>query len=450
MSDILPHAWSRAPGFKLALILLLILVFQIPLFAVSGVIEERGTRQDEVLSGIRRSWGPAQSVTGVTLAIPYTWTDPATPTSPAQRREGWIQVPPKQLDIDAALTPEMRQRGLFRATVYTAVVKVAGTLTVPEIDIKDVVGATLRWDGAILAIGATDLRGQPAGGTMSVNGKAMPTSVQGVGQCGGYVSVPAGLAGPVATGTELAVQGQLQLRGTQGFGVVPWGQRIGLAVHAPWQTPSFNGSAPLSYGITDAGFQASWDAGGNAMGSTWQRDPSPVPGCRGLASEDNLSVDLLDAVPTYLTVTRAAKYGTLFLALSFLTYFLIEQASGIRIHIAQYALLGLSVSMFALLLVSLAEPLGFSAGYAISTAAVLAQASLYTLAVTSRPRLAALFAALLAALFGVLYVIIRLESFALLAGTTTVFLTLSVVMVATRRLDWSGRTANPGSPAPTE
>ena len=443
MSDMLPRRWTRSPALKLGSVLLLILVLQIPLFAVSGVIEERGGRQEEVLAGIRRSWGPAQTMTGVTLAIPYSWMDPATRTSPAERREGWVRVPAQQLDIDAALTPETRQRGLFRATVYTAVVKAAGRVVVPAIDMKDLSGVVLNWQGAILTLGATDLRGQPAGETMTVNGQAVPMTVAGggSGECDATVSVPAGFTGPVPAGTSLDVEGRLRLRGTQGFGIAPWGERIGLVVHAPWQTPSFNGQSPLSYTVAGTGFEATWDASGNALGAGWRRSETQLPGCGGLAAEDALSVDLLDAVPTYLTVTRAAKYGTLFLALSFLTYFLIEQGTGVRIHIAQYALLGLSVSLFALLLVSLAEPLGFTVGYLLSTAAVLAQSSLYTLAVTRSGRLAGTFAGLLGALFGVLFVIIRLESFALLAGTGTLFLILSAVMVATRRLDWSGRVA---------
>ena len=222
--------------------------------------------------------------------------------------------------------------------------------------------------------------------------------------------------------------------------MLPWGQQVDLHVTAPWQTPSFSNSSPLSYEIAAAGFGATWQAAGDAIGGTWRRAGAAVPGCGAFGSDDLLGVDLLEAVPTYLMVTRAAKYGTLFLVLSFLTYFLIEQFTGLRIHIAQYALLGLSVSLFALLLVAVAEPLGFTAGYAISTAAVLLQASIYTLSITRRPRLAGLFAGVLGLLFAVLYVVLRLESYALLAGSAAVFATLSVVMAVTRRLDWSGRT----------
>ena len=434
--------WSRSPAAKLGLALLLILVLQIPLLAVSSLIDERQSRQEEVLAGIRRSWGPAQSLSALTLAIPYSWIDPATGTVPAQRREAWVQVPARQLAIEATLAPETRQRGLFHATVYTAEVGIDGMVGVPRIDLKDLPGAELHWEGAVLAIGATDLRGQPAGGVMALNGQAAPLVVQRAGGgCGGVASASAGFTGPVPPGTQLTVQAHLALRGTQSFVVAPWGEGIDLRVAAPWQTPGFNGSAPLHYDIVKAGFRAGWQAAGDAVGSTWRRGPAPTPECAAFDAEDGLGVDLLEAVPTYLMVTRAAKYGTLFLVLAFLTYFLIEQATGLRIHIAQYALLGVSVSLFALLLVSLAEPLGFTAGYALSTAAVLGQASLYTLSVTQRPRLAGLFAGLLGLLFAVLYVVLRLESYALLSGAVTVFATLSVVMAATRRLDWSGRTA---------
>ncbi len=438
-----PMHWTRSPAAKLGLTLALILVLQVPLFAVSNLISERQDRQEEVLAGIRRSWGPAQSVTGLTLAVPYSWVEPATQVTPAKLQQGWVQVPASQLGVSADLAPETRQRGLFHATVYTAAVQVKGTLIVPKIEIKDVAGAELHWADAVVALGATDLRGQRAGGSAVVDGKTVPLSVQqGNGQCSAAAVAPAGFSGAPPVGTAVAVQAQLTLRGTESFSVMPWGQQIDMAVSAPWQTPSFNGSAlPLSYEVGKSGFQANWQIAGDAIGSTWQRGPEPIPSCASYSDGDSAGVSLLEAVPTYLMVTRAAKYGTLFLALAFLTYFLIEQGTGLRIHIAQYALLGLSVSLFALLLVATAEPLGFTTGYVVSTAAVLSQASLYTWSVTRRLRMAGVFASVLGLLFAVLYVVLRLESYALLAGTATVFLLLSAVMAATRRLDWGGGAA---------
>ena len=433
--------WLASPMTKLGLILLLTLLLQIPLLAVSSLIGERQDRQDEVTASIGRSWGPAQTITAPTLAVPYNWTEPATNLAPAQSHHGWIQVPPRDVAIHAQLAPETRRRGLFRATVYTGAVQVDGTLAIPAIDLQTMPGAELLWNEAVIAIGATGLRGQPRGGTMTVAGQALPFSVSSRGDlCGSAASLAAGLAGRPQPGTVLPFSTRLSVRGTQSFAVAPWGGHTDLTVEAPWQTPSFNGGAlPLSYDISRAGFHADWQIDGDATTSNWRIASAPLPTCDIAGAGTDVGVDLLEAVPTYLMVTRTAKYGTLFLVLCFLTYFLIEQGVAVRIHLAQYGLLGLSVVLFPLLLLAVAEPLGFTAAYGISTVAVMAQASLYTWSVTGRVRASLLFAGVLGTLFAVLFVILRLETYALLTGTAVLFLVLSVIMATTRRLDWSGR-----------
>ena len=94
-----------------------------------------------------------------------------------------------------------------------------------------------------------------------------------------------------------------------------------------------------------------------------------------------IAVDLIEATPIYRMITRVAKYGLLFVVLSFATYFFFEVLSRLRIHVVQYGLLGLSLSLFSLLLLSLAEPIGYTNGYLVSAGLVLAQSTLYTAAV---------------------------------------------------------------------
>jgi inner membrane protein len=146
-------------------------------------------------------------------------------------------------------------------------------------------------------------------------------------------------------------------------------------------------------------------------------------------------------------VDRASKYAVLFLALSFLTYFLFELVSRAHIHFVQYGLLGSSIALFSLLLISLSESLGFDLGYVIGSTLILLQASLYTAAVTRRLRLALVFASMLAALFGFLYIVLTLETYALLAGSLALFVALSLIMAVTRHLDWSSARPDFGAPA---
>lgn len=438
----------RSPAGKVGTILGLLLLMQIPLMMVGGLIGEREARQGEVLAGFRRGWGPEQTVAGPVLVVPYSWPDtPARASDPPRRLHGWVRIPSARLQLAATLQPETRRRGLFHAVVYGAAVELGGVLTVPALDLRDAPGAVIDWAAARVVLAASDLRGLPAEATMEWNGAAVGLAAAD-GRAGCHLALleaPAGFTAAPAPGTAIPFKAILALRGTQAFRVVPVGRQIEMQLASPWTTPSFTGATlPLSYDLGAAGFTARWEITDDAATSGWQQRDRPLPDCTtGLDppwfdADAQPGVELQEAVPTYLMVSRAAKYGVLFLALSYLTLFLFETLARVRIHLVQYGLLGLSVSLFGLLLISIAEPLGFSIAYAVSTLAVLAQASLYTLSVVRRGRLAAVFAGVLGGLFGFLYVVLSLDAYALLAGTLALFVILSVVMMVTRQVNWAG------------
>ena len=57
----------------------------------------------------------------------------------------------------------------------------------------------------------------------------------------------------------------------------------------------------------------------------------------------------------YRTVGRALKYAVLVLALVFTAFFLFEMLGGLRLHLAQYALVGAALCLFYLALLALGE-----------------------------------------------------------------------------------------------
>jgi inner membrane protein len=107
----------------------------------------------------------------------------------------------------------------------------------------------------------------------------------------------------------------------------------------------------------------------------------------------------------------------------------------------QYGLLGLSLSLFSLLLLSLAEPIGYLNGYLVAAGMVLVQSTLYTLAVSRRILPTLMFTAMLSSLFGFLYVLVGLETYSLLIGALALFAVISVLMVLTQMARWPGRAA---------
>ena len=63
----------------------------------------------------------------------------------------------------------------------------------------------------------------------------------------------------------------------------------------------------------------------------------------------------------------------------------------------------------------------------------------YSAAILRSRARAMVIAALLACVHGVLYIVLRMEYYALLAGTAALFAALSAVMFLTRNVDWNTR-----------
>src|SRR5690606_23537014 len=92
------------------------------------------------------------------------------------------------------------------------------------------------------------------------------------------------------------------------------------------------------------------------------------PACTELMSR-HFGVSFIDPVDHYLQSERATKYAFLFIGLTFAAFFLLEVLRRFSVHPIQYGLVGLALAVFFLLLLSLAEHVGFALAYLISAAA---------------------------------------------------------------------------------
>jgi inner membrane protein len=151
---------------------------------------------------------------------------------------------------------------------------------------------------------------------------------------------------------------------------------------------------------------------------------------------DLMNVAFIDPVNPYVLSDRAVKYDLLFIALTFIAVGLVEVLSGRRVHPVQYLLVGLALSLFFLVLLSLSEHLPFELAYAAAAAACAALLGFYASSMLDRLRSGVLFGLGIAMLYGLLYVLLQMEQNALVIGSVGLFLALAVVMTLTRRLDW--------------
>ena len=104
----------------------------------------------------------------------------------------------------------------------------------------------------------------------------------------------------------------------------------------------------------------------------------------------------------------------------------------------QYLLVGLAQSTFFLLMLALAEQLGFGAAYLISGAATVALVTAYGAMALALGRRTMVLCLLLTLLYAVLYLILRSADYALLAGSILAFAAVAGTMYATRNENWYG------------
>jgi inner membrane protein len=446
--------WVRSPAFKFFLIAFLILLLIIPLFLVISLISDRESRAHGVLLEVGRTWGPDQTLLGPFLVVPYTVRVIETVQGDKrvenihERRAVFL---PEALDIDAVVDGKTLRRSIFEVPVYATRMKLGGRFAAPRM--ADVVAdpASVRWRDATLILGVSGVSGLKEAAILKIEGGMDVAFTPSLGYpAGGLTGINARLAGagpavmPDADKPIAPFQFTLELvfNGSVSLDFTPVARDTRVSLASNWPHPSFAGAfLPDQRQITSKGFTATWKVPHLARS---------VPDAWSLAEAgiDRLSryafgVRMVAPVDFYSLVNRAAKYGLMFVTLAFMAVFCLELLSGRSVHAVQYVFAGLALVFFYVLLLSLAEHIGFTLAYVLAASATGAMLATYLGAALSSRKMGWIMAAVLAVIYLLLYFILRLEDYALLAGALLGFAALTTVMFATMRVNWSGRARQP-------
>lgn len=142
------------------------------------------------------------------------------------------------------------------------------------------------------------------------------------------------------------------------------------------------------------------------------------------------------AAEGYRMVERALKHGVLVLTLTFAAFFLFEVLAGLRLHAVHYGLVGAALCLFYLALLALGEVMHPGPAYVAAAVASSLLIVGYSASILKSWLRAGMMAGLLTAEHSVLFVVLRMEDYALLAGTAALFTALGAVMFFTRNVDW--------------
>ncbi len=455
------HKIQGSPLLRCVLIGVITLILLIPLDFVYDIVTERESLHREATNNIASSWGKKQTISGPILVVPYvTWADvkrtvvvkvkgqdeskDVVEREYTQRYKVFL---PNTVHFDATLDPEIRYRGIYRQALYNAPVAVNGSFILPTADKFAENLHAVQWEKAWFAIGITDLKTisdappvQWAGVTM---GAYTPgTNAENILVSGFHADIP---LNPALAGKPQDFSLTLQIRGSGGIYFTPVGEKSLITVVGSWPSPNFQGNLlPEERTITSTGFSAKWNISNltrtypqvGELGSTaFAHSGSSSDDYRKAAlSEFSAGVDLQEVVSLYRMSLRAVKYGILFIAVSFVALFAFEMVTRKRMHLLQYAMVGLSMSLFYLVLLSLGEHTSFLKAFIAASTVTVLMNSLY-IAAALRSLLKGLFMGiLLCGLYSLLFALLRMEDFALLVGTGLVISMMAVLMFVTRRL----------------
>lgn len=439
---------------KLGAIALLILLLLIPLLMIDGVIDERQQLRDGVLEDIARSSSYSQQVSGPVMVVPYrkvvrTWKTNERTNKRYQEigeERGRLYFLPERFELDGQVQTELRKRGIYEARLFHAENRINGHFSLPaQLGIKEDF-ADYQFDAPFLAVGISDIRGIENALKLELDGQRLDfvpgTEVAWLGE-GVRVTLP---TLDTSKTTELAFAFDLQLQGTGSLRVLPVGKTSSVSLGANWPHPSFIGNF-LAGQTRDqrSGFQGRL---ADLVFSTNLQEAMHrcvIGDCEAFNSR-SFGVSFIDPVDQYLKSDRAIKYALLFIVLTFAGFFLYEVLKSLAVHPVQYALVGVALAFFYLLLLSLSEHIGFALAYLLSASACVLLIGFYVCHVLRSVRHGLSFSAGLAALYGLLYGLLSAEDYALLMGSLLLFGLLGVFMVLTRKLDWYGIGQKPAKP----
>jgi inner membrane protein len=440
---------------KIGAVALLAAALVIPVNMIQSLVAERQARRNEAVAGIAEGWGKAQVVAGPYLALPYErrWTevrqelvDGKLREQRTERKEAQVaRLPVESVDWNAEAAISEKARGIYKARLYGVKLEAQGAFTLPARGSLEDGTSQYKWHVPRLVVGIADPNGIRAASGVAIEGQPAAAFAPGSGDvyAGGSpiggLHIPMPNLAPGEQAKKMPFAFSLELGGSESFALAPFGADASVAMRANWPHPSFQGRyLPASHQIEASGFSAAWKLS-RLAGQGAARAPGCAFPCTAL--NDQVIVSFIEPAGLYQKLERASKYGFLFIGLTFAAFMLFELLRRLAIHPMQYALVGLALAMFFLLLTALSEHIAFEFAYAAAALACVLVIATYLVHALRSVKAAALFGATLAGVYGILYLLLKAEDYSLLGGSLFLFGLLAALMIATRRVDWYGLTA---------
>ncbi|MFD2824101.1 cell envelope integrity protein CreD [Lacinutrix iliipiscaria] len=435
---------------RMLMIGFLTIVLLVPLSFIESLITERASRQQNVVNEINEKWGKEVLIYGPALKIPYKIFQQKMVTDKVTKKVVYETIEdinyayffPKELDIKGTIKPEKKSYGIYTTAVYQSHMDVSGTFTKPDFSDLEVKDEHILWDKSKIIIQTSNLKGVNNQVAINLNqnqydfeSKYNGSNHHNTNQVALHTLESKHLQiKDLPKDKTVAFNMNLNINGSKQIRFIPIGKETKAEISSNWKTANFFGQF-LPYNddkINDNGFHAKWKVL-DINRPFSQQYFNYLPDLKDFA----FGVNFMIPVDEYQKSERSAKYGFLVIGLTFLIFFLIQTMSKINIHPFQYLMIGLALTMFYTLLVSISEHSNFLKAYLIAGTSVIVLITLYSKSILKTLKFPLFIGLSLTALYTFIYVIIQLENYALLVGSIGLFLILTSVMYVSRKIDWS-------------
>lgn len=340
---------------------------------------------------------------------------------------------PDDLDIKAKLNDEIRSRGIYKSSVYTGNLNMVGSFSNLHNKIEDSKDE-MRLKKLYIFIGVSNTNSLEKINKFAVGEKNI------ILESGTGLKYPLEFGKGVAGNLDIYEDTRLKilkfdinfdLRGSGEINVLPLGRNNYFEISSSWKFPSFIGTLPGSKTINENGFIAKW----NISHLTRNYKQKFYEGTLESIKDGHAGVLLYPGVTHYRQIIRAIKYGILFIILSLGIVYIFEISSKKETHYIQYGVVGISLTLFYLVLLSFSEHMSFGGAYVLATVAMAIPNALYIKSITKSIKYGIGMFVFLVAIYSILFSILQMEEYALITGVLLVLFILYVIMYLTRNLD---------------
>lgn len=388
---------------RMVAIAIIILLLLIPLAMVKEIISEREDIKELVIEEVAESFAGEQYVEAPILSSSVV-VKSATDSTEAIITS--YDTKCETLKYNVTVDTDMLHRSIYDVVVYNSKIDIKGSIKLNEVHIKACSNT--------ISLEISDFRGLSTLPEFYFGEKKYKMS-KDFNCLQANVDIPHN----AKVGDTVNFNLTLNLKGTKSLMFEPNAEESVLSISSSYPHPSFQGTIlPDNRDVRKDGFNAEWK----------------VLDINLNFSKETMGVEFVEPAGPYQQSMRTAKYGILIILLVFVAGLYVEFLTKKEISLIQYIVIGLSLVLFYSLLLAFSEFISFGLSYLIAALMTIISLLFYFKAILKSSS-AYMLGGFVSLVYVANYMLLRMETLALLTGSLLLFVLLSVVMFLTANMN---------------